>query len=876
VSLRSLRLRVKEARGLILRGDTKRAETQRKSKLSDQLLIQSPSVIYCPNMLLTLLFLSGSALLGLGIVHRCLAQLLNRVEKLLWGVVLGWSISTAAVYVIARWQLKLSIGIIIWVTVFTFLAAVPLLAQPIRRLNKNQFKWQPHVTGVLVLVCLFTPIYWGLFSSHFFAPGPSGVYSGGSAYADLSFHAAVSTSFLYGDNFPPAYSPSAGKPLLYPFLPDFQTAVLMTTGISLRAALMITSLMLAIVTTALVFYFAIRITVKPLVGILATILFLLNGGLGVIDLVHDWRSSGQSFGQFWSNLQVNYANYSDHALHWPNIITDGFVPQRTILFGLPLGLMVLTLFASEWKRTDTHGNHWKNAEVYLFAGLTTGLLPLFHVHTFLVLGLVSGFLFLLKPDRRWLLYWSVSVLVASPSIFSLTTQASSGEFLRLQPGWMGQSAAFFPWYLLRNLGLPLLLAVPAWLLLEHNWRKFYLAFVLVLVFALNVVISPNLFDNGKLIYYWHAVNSVVVANLLVQIAFAYRQSLVATALMLACIATGITALQSERLQSTLLFDKEEIAAATFVTQQTSPQSLFLTAPITKQPILCLAGRKILRGPTSWLWSHGYEFRDREADVRRIYAGTSDAKELLNYYNVDYVFVGIAEREHLHAQQSFFDANFPVLFKSSSITIYDSRNAHKAASHQSVANRLEYDPYVLFLDFPNTSFFAYRTLKLSNGHIPNFNEFSEAMRLLTHDVSFDSVGWKEQLEANRSQLINDVATRFGGLSDADYVNSLMKKAGDSTAIDETNKFSTSLARGTETRATVLRKIVDDAHFYNREYNTAFVLMHYFGYLRRNPGDPPDLGLEGLNYWRDILDKSKDYRSISRAFLESEEYKRREIR
>jgi hypothetical protein len=76
--------------------------------------------------------------------------------------------------------------------------------------------------------------------------------------------------------------------------------------------------------------------------------------------------------------------------------------------------------------------------------------------------------------------------------------------------------------------------------------------------------------------------------------------------------------------------------------------------------------------------------------------------------------------------------------------------------------------------------------------------------------------------------------------------------------------------------VLRRIVDDERLIKREYNSAFLLVHYFGYLNRNPTDPPDKNLEGFNYWRRILDSSRDYRSISRAFLESDEYRRREIR
>ena len=81
----------------------------------------------------------------------------------------------------------------------------------------------------------------------------------------------------------------------------------------------------------------------------------------------------------------------------------------------------------------------------------------------------------------------------------------------------------------------------------------------------------------------------------------------------------------------------------------------------------------------------------------------------------------------------------------------------------------------------------------------------------------------------------------------------------------------LDSGAGSRQSALLSVVEDKDFYAREYNTAYVLVHFFGYLRRNPDDPPDRDLGGLNFWRDSLDRWGDYRSISRAFLESDEYK-----
>jgi hypothetical protein len=62
-------------------------------------------------------------------------------------------------------------------------------------------------------------------------------------------------------------------------------------------------------------------------------------------------------------------------------------------------------------------------------------------------------------------------------------------------------------------------------------------------------------------------------------------------------------------------------------------------------------------------------------------------------------------------------------------------------------------------------------------------------------------------------------------------------------------------------------------YARDYNTAYVLLHYFGYLRRDPDRPPDHDLAGYNFWLRDLNRTGDYRSLTRVFIESGEYKDR---
>jgi hypothetical protein len=845
--------------------------------------------------MLAILFLIGSALFGACLARRVLRGAVSACEQVVWGLVAGWMAGGLVAYALARWQGRLTCAVVAWAALLLWAASAVLLAQGLwssRRASVAASSWRGWResvgslrlkelwarafsvrgrVGLAAVLLLFAPVLWGLFSTHTFAQGEGGVRSGGSAWYDLSFHAALASSFAYGENFPPAYTPLAGEPLLYPFLPDFHAAALMAAGLSMRAAFLVTALPLALCVVALFYTLALRVARGAAAAALATCLFLLNGGLGFLNLFNDWRRSGRSFSDFWGTLPVNYANDWSRGIHWTNLVTDTLLPQRAALYGLPAGLIIVTVFALVWQRwqdvsetpatacvSEGHGVAGRAGarpcvwRLLFAAGVLAGILPLFHTHSYIAVGLLSVFLFALRPRRAWVAFWAPAVLLAAPQLLSLARHAAGGQIVRWQPGWMGSDAPSLTLYLLYNFGAPLALAVPAWFAAPRAWRSFYVAFVLLLVFALTVVVSPNVFDNGKLTYYWHALNSVLVARWLVALARSkslrlWKASL-ASVLALLSVATGVAALHAEGKASALLFSDSEVEAARFVRMQTAPRSLFLTAPAFNQPVLALAGRPVVRGATDWLWAHGYEFRAREADVRRIYAGAPDALELLSYYGVEYVYLGEAERRELWADASFFDARLPAVYRAGGVVIYDARTAGAVGiglgsrgipRPRELAVRLGLDPYALVEDFPRVGFFAYRILKAANKRAPARDEFMSALKVLGQGLYVGADGWERRLEENRRALA-------------------LRLAGDDAS-----------------RADALLSAASNPVFDASEYEEAYVYAHFFAYLGRNPGDPPDRDLSGFNFWRGVLARNGDYRSLSRAFLESEEYKKKTV-
>ena len=84
--------------------------------------------------------------------------------------------------------------------------------------------------------------------------------------------------------------------------------------------------------------------------------------------------------------------------------------------------------------------------------------------------------------------------------------------------------------------------------------------------------------------------------------------------------------------------------------------------------------------------------------------------------------------------------------------------------------------------------------------------------------------------------------------------------------------------TAARARALRRPAENSTLKQQETNKAFVLMQYFGYLRRNPNDPPEVGLnfDGYNFW---LGKLNEFNGnfvdaeMVKAFIVSGEYRHR---
>jgi hypothetical protein len=152
------------------------------------------------------------------------------------------------------------------------------------------------------------------------------------------------------------------------------------------------------------------------------------------------------------------------------------------------------------------------------------------------------------------------------------------------------------------------------------------------------------------------------------------------------------------------------------------------------------------------------------------------------------------------------------------------------------------------------------------------------------------GWENVLENNKQTFLSQFVQRSRfqtalptSMSPADFVDRLNQNAGNVLSPAGRAGLIALFGNSTDTtntnaRAQTLRQIAENQTLYNREFNRAFVLMQYIGYLRRNPDDAPEAthDYSGYDFWLTKLNNfNGNYieAEMVKAFITSTEYRQR---
>jgi len=185
------------------------------------------------------------------------------------------------------------------------------------------------------------------------------------------------------------------------------------------------------------------------------------------------------------------------------------------------------------------------------------------------------------------------------------------------------------------------------------------------------------------------------------------------------------------------------------------------------------------------------------------------------------------------------------------------------------------------EFHDTGFFIYRAYRAALGELPRYEQFKRDQNQIIGD---------RDIAARRLAFLNsfeeraDFQRRYpASLTNDQFIDRLSGSAG----IDnDSRQVLRDLVRSGATRVEVLLRLIELPEFAEREYNGAFVMTQYFGYLHR------DVDPRGYEFWLNVLNNYKlgdatkpangnfhvrdaraTYRAMVCAFLTSAEYQRR---
>jgi CubicO group peptidase (beta-lactamase class C family) len=168
-------------------------------------------------------------------------------------------------------------------------------------------------------------------------------------------------------------------------------------------------------------------------------------------------------------------------------------------------------------------------------------------------------------------------------------------------------------------------------------------------------------------------------------------------------------------------------------------------------------------------------------------------------------------------------------------------------------------------------------------IIRFNEFLPETQSIGQGVIVGQDGWPAVLESNKQAFTAQFvqSPRFitalpANMSPAEFVDRLNTNTDGALSRSERDQLVGDLTAGAKSRAQVVRAVAEDADLNTAEFNRAFVLMQYFGYLRRNPNDAQESDYTGYDFWLTKLNQFKGNflnADMVKAFLDSDEYQAR---
>lgn len=464
-----------------------------------------------------------------------------------------------------------------------------------------------------------------------------------SQATDLPFHIAYIRYFVEGSPFWPNNPLYVGDKLHYHFGMDLFSALWVKIGVPLTSIFPAVALVSAVLAWVALYRWGRGFA---LLG------FLFSGGIAgwqfvTMGPVHDYLANLHWFHQLHAYLPFS-----------------SFIPQRGFYYAIPAGLILLWSWKNRFITDDNPLPPW-------LEGLLWGLMPLFHMQSFLFVSFV--WLLWLLGSRRFKsgfqpFYWAA--IPAAFEVFSLTNNLQAGVHIKLNPYWLVGASPLLDLILdyglfLFAIGLALFLAVR-----QNNRQALFYLLPGIFLFELftMVLFAQQPWDNTKLTLWCFLLMLPAVD----QLVFRPQKLPVKILLVLLLFSSGFLAHLNKiytEVPGFPLLRREEATGICKSLEKISHEAPIVTAPTVYHPV-SWCGRRIVAGYGSYLFSMGIDPKPIESVQQALMMGVGDWEKRAKQLKAKYLFWGHREEAHYQGSHRPWEITRALVASGSWGTLYD--------------------------------------------------------------------------------------------------------------------------------------------------------------------------------------------------------------
>ena len=277
--------------------------------------------------------------------------------------------------------------------------------------------------------------------------------------------------------------------------------------------------------------------------------------------------------------------------------------------------------------------------------------------------------------KTWGAFLAVVLPLALIQLFIWTfNQATGDNFVRGQFNWANIDDQYILFYL-KNIGLVMLFIIIALLISKKKDFRLAMCGIGIWFIAEFLGFQPNSYDNNKLLYVGFIFLLIPAASIMIEIykRIKIRAVAVISAVLVifVCTVSGVLTLGREYVSEYQLYGTEYIGIVDYINESDIPKdAVILTNNNHNNAIASLTGRNIVVGTGTFLYYHGFNISEREAQLKLMFENPESNVELFSQYNVKYVVIGSYEKYNFEIDYEWFSEHGRVLCESNNAVLLE--------------------------------------------------------------------------------------------------------------------------------------------------------------------------------------------------------------